>query len=220
MPVSYRHIIYIHFPYLAASRIQRASGQRESGADLPLVIIRKVNGADIILAGCTKAAAHGLAAGMRLADARALCPQLRTEAYDPLADHADLHHLALWARRYSPLTAVDDQHCGIWIDIAGAEHLFGGVRSLLADCAKRLHRSHFRAVLAAAPNCGAAWALAHYGKPSERLMTAPKPADGQPDTVRYIFSRARLRRHLAALPLAALRIDTTIADHMRRAGLR
>ena len=23
MPVSYRHIIYIHFPYLAASRIQR-----------------------------------------------------------------------------------------------------------------------------------------------------------------------------------------------------
>ena len=74
MPVSYRHIIYIHFPYLAASRIQRASGQRasgqrESGADLPLVIIRKVNGADIILAGCTKAAAHGLAAGMRLADA-------------------------------------------------------------------------------------------------------------------------------------------------------
>ena len=157
---------------------------------------------------------------MRLADARALCPQLRTEAYDPLADHADLHHLALWARRYSPLTAVDDQHCGIWIDIAGAEHLFGGVRSLLADCAKRLHRSHFRAVLAAAPNCGAAWALAHYGKPSERLMTAPKPADGQPDTVRYIFSRARLRRHLAALPLAALRIDTAIADHMRRAGLR
>ena len=99
MPVSYRHIIYIHFPYLAASRIQRASG-----ADLPLVIIRKINGADTIVAGCAKAAAHALAAGMRLADARALCPQLRTEAYDPLADHADLHHLALWARRYSPVS--------------------------------------------------------------------------------------------------------------------
>ena len=94
MPVSYRHIIYIHFPYLAASRIQRASGQRASGANLPLVIIRKINGADIIVAGCTKAAAHALAAGMRLADARALCPQLKTETYDPLADHADLHHLA------------------------------------------------------------------------------------------------------------------------------
>ena len=133
MPVSYRHIIYIHFPYLAASRIQRTSGQRASGANLPLVIIRKINGADIVVAGCTKAAAHALAAGMRLADARALCPQLRTETHDPLADHADLHHLALWARRYSPLTAIDDQHCGIWIDIAGAEHLFGGVRSLLAD---------------------------------------------------------------------------------------
>ena len=83
---TFRHIIYIHFPYLAASRIQRAAG-----AELPLVVIKKIRGTDIVVAGCVKAAAYGLAAGMRLADARALCPNVITGAYNPAADHADLH---------------------------------------------------------------------------------------------------------------------------------
>ena len=47
--------------------------------------------------------------------------------------------------------------------------------------AKRLHRSHLRAVIAAAPTCGAAWALAHYGQPSQRVITAPKSAVNQLD---------------------------------------
>ena len=168
MPPVYRHIIYIWFPYLAASRIQR-----EIGMALPLVVIKNIKGVDIVAAGCAKAASYGLVANMRLADARALCPDVITEDYNPTADYADLHHLALWARRYSPLTAIDHDFYGIWLDVAGAEHLFGGVRGLLADCAKRLHRSHLRAVIAAAPTCGAAWALAHYGQPSQRLITAP-----------------------------------------------
>ena len=220
MPAAYRHSLYIHFPYLAASRVQRAGR-----ADLPLVVIKKIKGADIVVAGCAKAAAQGLAAGMRLADVRALCPQVRTEECDPAADDADLHHLALWARRYSPLTGVDRHNHGIWLDIAGVEHLFGGVRGLLADCAKRLHRSHLRAVMATAPTYGAAWALAHYGRPSQRLMTALKSADKQPETIKpetikHILSRARLRRHLAALPIAALRIEAASASHMQRAGVR
>ena len=212
MPAAYRHILYIRFPYLAASRLQRANR-----LDVPLLLIRKINGADIVVAGCAKAAMLGLNAGMRLADARALCPQVRTEICDPAADHADLQHLALWARRYSPLTAVDHQFHGIWLDVAGGEHLFGGMRGLLADCAKRLHKSRLRVVMAAAPTCGAAWALAHYGRPSQRLMTAVKTA---PEITRSSFSRARLRRHLAPLPIAALRLNAAITDHMQRAGLR
>ena len=215
MPPVYRHIIYIWFPYLAASRIQR-----EIGMALPLLMIKNIRGVDIVAAGCAKAAAYGLVAGMRLADARALCPDVITEDYNPTADHADLHHLALWARRYSPLTAIDHDSYGIWLDVAGAEHLFGGVRGLLADCAKRLHRSHLRAVIAAAPNCGAAWALAHYGQPSQRVITAPKSAANQLDATAYMISRDLLRHYLARLPIAALRIDRDVADHMRQAGLR
>ena len=71
MPPVYRHIIYIWFPYLAASRIQR-----EIGMALPLVVIKNIKGVDIVAAGCAKAAAYGLVAGMRLADARALRPAL------------------------------------------------------------------------------------------------------------------------------------------------
>ena len=215
MPPVYRHIIYIWFPYLAASRIQR-----EIGTALPLVVIKNIRGVDIVTSGCAKAAAYGLVAGMRLADARALCPDVITEDYNSTADQADLHHLALWARRYSPLTAIDHDFYGIWLDVAGAEHLFGGVRELLADCAKRLHRSHLRAVIAAAPNCGAAWALAHYGQPSQRVITAPKSAANQLDATAYTISRARLRHYLARLPIAALRIDTDVADHMQQTGLR
>ena len=147
-------------------------------------------------------------------------PDVITEDYNSTADYADLHHLALWARRYSPLTAIDHEFYGIWLDVAGAEHLFGGVRGLLADCAKRLHRSHLRAVIAAAPNCGAAWALAHYGQPSQRVITAPKSAANQLDATAYTISRARLRHYLARLPIAALRIDTDVADHMQQTGLR
>ncbi len=215
MPPAYRHIIYIRFPYLAASRIQR-----ETGAILPLLVIKNIRGADIVVAGCARATAYGLVAGMRLADARALCPDVITEDYDPTADQADLHHLALWARRYSPLTGIDQKSYGIWRDVAGAEHLFDGVRGLLADCAKRLHRSHLRAVIASAPTYGAAWALAHYGQVSQRLVNVPKSAGSPLDVMPYTISRARLRHHLGPLPVAALRIDTDIAGHMQRAGLR
>ena len=208
---AYRHIIYIQFPYLAASRIQR-----RTDVALPLVMNKKIRGSDVVVSGCARAAASGLVCGMLLADARALCADVITEDYNPDADHADLHHLALWARRYSPLTGVDQKFYGIWLDIAGAEHLFSGVRGLFADCTKRLHRSHLRAIIAAAPTYGAAWALAHYGQASQRLITAPKSAASQLD----VISSARLRRHLASLPIGALRIDTDIVDHMQRVGLR
>ena len=75
-------------------------------------------------------------------------------------------------------------------------------------------------MIAAAPTCGAAWALAHYGQPSQRVITAPKSAANQLDATAYMISRARLRHYLARLPIAALRIDTDIADHMQQAGLR
>ena len=39
------------------------------------------------------------------------------------------------------------------------------------------------------------------------------------DATAYTISRARLRHYLARLPVAALRIDTDIADHAQ-AGLR
>ena len=116
MAVTYRHIIYIYFPYLAASRIYRNTGL--SGR--PMVFVQSVNGVDRLVAFCALARRYGLVAGMRLADARALCPTLYSHSHDAASDRADLQHLALWARRYSPLTGVDERANGIWMDVACA----------------------------------------------------------------------------------------------------
>ena len=213
MAVTYRHIIYIYFPYLAAARIYRqgaASGQ-------PMVFVQSVNGADQVMACCAAARRQGLGAGMRLADARALCPTLHSHSYDAARDRADLHHLALWARRYSPLTGVDERANGIWIDVAGAEHLFGDVRGLMVDCVRRLRRSGLRVRFAAAPTCGAAWALAHYARPGTHSAHQLDITPG--GSVRPAVVHAQIQQILAPLPLAALRIDQDIVTALHRAGL-
>ena len=213
MAVTYRHIIYIYFPYLAASRIYRNAGP--SGQ--PMVFVQSVNGVDRLVACCALARRYGLVAGMRLADARALCPTLHSHSHDAASDRADLQHLALWARRYSPLTGVDERANGIWMDVAGAEHLFGDVRGLMLDCARRLRRSGLRPRFAAAPTCGAAWALAHYARPGIHSACHFDITPGE--SVRPAVMRAQIQQILAPLPLAALRIDQDMNTALHRAGL-
>ena len=164
-----RLVIHAWFPYLAAERLRRAgnSAGKSTGdvpagdvpAGVPLVLTGAHHGAEIVESVCRLARRRGLHTGMRLADARALCPELVSRDSDPAADAADLLHLARWARRYCPLTAPEQADSvaagfggtgfvgrgaavahagnGLWLDIAGAAHLQGGVRPLLADMARR-----------------------------------------------------------------------------------
>ena len=48
-----------------------------------------------------------------------------------------LRQLARWAIRYSPVVAPDPPD-GLWIDIAGVEHLFGGEEALLEELIDRV----------------------------------------------------------------------------------
>ena len=166
-----RMIIHAWFPHLAAERVRR-DGDVPSAQ--PLVMTRAVNGAELVESVCPLAHRQGLRGGMRLADARALRPDLVSRVADDAADRQDLYHLAMWARLYCPLTApaatriagvgasIAHDGNGIWLDVAGATHLKGGIRSLLADMARRLRRAGLTARLAVAPTCGAAWGLARY----------------------------------------------------------
>lgn len=215
MAVTYRHIIYIHFPYLAAARMHR-NGKT---ASYSMVFVQPVNGVDVVVACCPLARRHRLQVGMRLADARALCPALHSYSYDAASDNVDLESLALWARRYSPLTGVDEAANGIWIDVAGAEHFFGDIRGLMADCVRRLRQSGLHVRLAAAPTCGAAWALAHYARPGTHIMTQYHVASAE--LLRPIAPpRAVMQQTLAPLPLAALRIDADTDFDLQRSGLQ
>ncbi len=215
MAVTYRHIIYIHFPYLAAARIRRNTAVACS----PMVFIQPVNRGDRVVARCSLAARYGLSVGMWLADARVLCPTLQTHRYDIAADRADLVNLALWARRYAPLTACDHQANGIWIDVAGAEHLFGDVRGLMADCAWRLRQAGLYLRMSAAPTCGAAWAFSHYARPGTHVSYIH--TSGRPSSVTPQESyRAEICQKLSPLPIAALRIADDVSSALQRTGLR
>ena len=139
---------------------------------------------------------------MRLADARALCPQIVAHPSDPAGDRAFLESLALWAQRWGPGSALDPPD-GLVIDVTGAAHLFGGEQALIGDVARALTRRGLAARLSIAPTAGAAWALAHHG-PAQAILGAEDDAQAR----------------LGALPVAALRLDEDVLLLLRRLGLK
>ncbi len=148
------------------------------------------------------ARAGGAATGMRLADARALCPALAVSPSDPAGDLATLEKFALWAQRWGPWSALDPPH-GLLVDTTGAAHLFGGEAALLTDAVRAFAQRGFAARAALAPTAGAAWALAHFGARSAILGAHDDPL-----------------RLLGALPVAALRLDGDVLMVLRRLGLK
>ncbi len=139
-------------------RTSRAAPPREQ----PLVTVR-TEGNRRVLAGVDAAArAAGLQPGMAAAHAQALLPGLHLADATPEADAAALDRLGLWCTRYAPLVTPDPPD-GIFIDIAGAAHLFRGEAELLDDFAARLRTAQLTARLALADTPGCAWAVARYG---------------------------------------------------------
>lgn len=179
----------------------------------------------------------GARAGMRLADARALYPQLVAVPSDPAGDRATLEKLALWAQRWGPWSALDPPD-GLLVDVTAVAHLFGGEERLLADVQAALARRGFAACAAIAPTAGAAWALAHYG-PERAILpqSSPSGGGGPPQAGRRGCGEDRpppsgpaglpppptgedLPTPLADLPVAALRLDDDVLTVLRRLGLK
>jgi protein ImuB len=158
-----------------------------------------------LAAVCEVAAALGLYPGQPLAAARAICPHLAVADADPETDRAALEVLASWCERYTPLAAADPPS-GLWLDITGCAHLFGGEAGLAADLSGRLKRQAIPCRLAAAGTPGAAWALA-------------RSAHG-PEDKPIILAPGEERSALAPLPVASLRLEERIASGLRRLGLK
>jgi protein ImuB len=195
-----RRIMAIWLPRLAIDRWRQAEGaaaDRES-----TVLIAETAHGPRIAAANDAALAAGAQPAMRLADARALAPLLKTAPSDPEGDAAFLARLAVWAGRWGPWAAVDPPD-GLLVDVTAVAHLFGGEEALLADVAARLEGQGLAARAAIAPTCGAAWALAHY-RPARPILA---PGDD---------AQARL----APLPVAALRLDGEVLVLLRRLGLK
>lgn len=175
----------------------------------PFALIRKsTRGAAILHALNPPARAAGLRRGQTQADALAMIPHLICKPADPEADARALTALAVWAERWSPSVSVDpagEGLEGLFLDLTGAAHLFGGEMALLAQIRDRLAEAGARARVAMAPTPGAAWALARWGEAGDEGCIADD------ETVRTL---------LAALPVEALRIDDRTLTQARRFGLK
>lgn len=170
----------------------------------PLALILKTARGAVIHALNPAARAVGLSRGQTQADALAMIPHLDSRPADPEADAKALRALAVWAERWSPsvsLDASDGGLEGLFLDVTGAAHLFGGEAALVAQIERRLADAGARSRVAIAPTPGAAWALARWG------------------TARRIASDD-VRDQLAPLPVEALRIDAATLRQARRFGLK
>lgn len=144
-----------------------------------------------------EAMACGLTAGMNLADARSIVPELLVHDHEPHADAELLDRLADGCMRFSPLVAVEPPD-GVMLDITGTAHLFGGEAGLAGDVAGWLRAVQVEACLARGFSAEAAHALARYHRGA---------VDDEMAAIR-------------ALPVAALKLDPESELGLRRAGLK
>jgi protein ImuB len=171
-------------------------------AEGALITYERTGNRDLIAAACPEARALGIAPGMALARARVLVRGLDVRPADPEGDAAWLARLGLFAaRRWTPRAAVSGPD-GLWLDLTGVAHLFGGEERMCARILAFCRRLGFTARIAVAGSAGAAHALARFGGKSFILCPPGAEAD-----------------LLAPMPLAALRLDEEVLGAARRLGL-
>jgi protein ImuB len=166
----------------------------------PTIVIAKQNNALQISAMDDAAARLGLTIGLPLANARAICPDIKVFDADPAADSKTLNDIADWCDRFTPLVALDPPH-GLFLDITGCAHLFGGEATLLRTICAALTRQGFAvsAAIAATSVCA---------------RTVRSHAHGR------IVRDGEEAHAVSPLPLFALGADDAIIRGLRRAGLK
>jgi protein ImuB len=194
-------VVSLYLPTWPTDRLRRQMGDAAPPPERPLVIAGRDGRRRAIVAVDRAAQALGVRPGLALAQAQARVPDLHIEPADPAADAAALARLALWAlRRYSPVVAIDLPD-GLLFDATGVAHLFGGETALLDELRVRLTAARLGSRVALAGTVGVAHALARFG---------PRPA--------MIAASGETNAAVAGLPLAALRLDPTLVERLRRLG--
>lgn len=192
--------------WLPAFRIDRLRRARPQAVprDQPFALVESGARGVGLTAVNHAAAINGVHAGQMLADARAVLPGLLTGTGTPGRDARALEQLALWLGRYGPQRNHDGTD-GLWVDITGVAHLFGGEAALARDCVARLARAGFTARLAIADTRSGAFALARYGCRDAPVAIAPPGG---------------MRAALADLPVESLQLTGDLVVLLRRLGLK
>jgi protein ImuB len=202
----------IVLPRLKTDRLIR-SGQAPEGR--ALAVYAKEANAFLLTGVDARASALGLKLAMSLADARAIHPALAAVEAEPQEDVRALDNIAAWCERFTPVVVIDPPD-GLFLDISGCAHLFGGEVALRDQIVTRLNAQGFAARAALGPTPGAAWALARYGQ------THRKRDAGLREALKQSLQQERgdLSECLAPLPIEALRLEEPSAALLRRLGLK
>jgi len=179
--------------------------------------------------------------GQLLADARARLPGLRTVPAEGQADREALAALADWCGRWTPWVALDvtgdatgrepetliGASHGLWLDVTGCAHLFGGETALVNDLLYRLAHFGFAARATLADTPGAAWAVSRYGGGKHRAGTkqgagAKHGNEAEPSLRKNgrVIAPGKNRAALARLPLKGLRLGVSEMKGLERLGFR
>ena len=184
------------------SAVENASKQNPSDdpSNVPCIVVAKQNNALQIFALDDAAARLGLDIGLPLANARAICPQLRVFDADEAADAKALNAIAEWCDRFTPLVALDSPH-GLFLDITGCVHLFGGEAAMMRLVCDVLTAQGFAvsAAIAGTSVCARTITRHVHG----RIVRDGEEADA-----------------VKPLPVFALGADDAITIGLRRAGLK
>ena len=199
--VNRRRILSLWLPRLPIDRIKRKlTPDNAALGDAPSVVVAKQNNALLIYALDDLAVRSGLSIGLPLANARAICPELTVFDADEVADRKTLDDIADWCDRFTPLVALDPPH-GLYLDITGCAHLFGGERALLQIVSGALARRGFTVSAAIASTSICARTLT-------RQTSGKIIADGEEALA------------VSPLPVSALGANDAITGGLRRAGLK
>ncbi|MBU6458994.1 MAG: DNA polymerase Y family protein [Bradyrhizobium sp.] len=204
-----RRILSLWLPRLPIDRIKRklratlsneAAPADVNASDDPSIVVAKQNNALQVYALDDAAARLGLEIGQPLANARAICPHIKVFDADPAADLRALNDIADWCDRFTPLVALDARH-GLFLDITGCTHLFGGEAALMQTICAALTRQGFVVSAGIAGTSVCARTIRNHAH--GRIVAAGEEAEA-----------------VQSLPLFALGADDAIIRGLRRAGLK
>ncbi len=169
-------------------------------ADTPCLVVHAQGGQPRVWAVSASAYAYGVAPGMTVTEAYALCPDLVVMPRDPAAEQGALRQLAEWAGQYTSMVSLEPD--GLLLELAGSLQLFGGLDQLL----QRLRQD--------SAALGHAVTMALAPTPQSALLLA---RCGEPQVVEDIQA---LRGELGRLSISALPLGDKQSALMIRLGLR
>lgn len=188
--------VAIWFPHLKTDRMIRHQPELK---EIPFVLALPQHGRMVITEVSAVAKKKGLHAGMIVADAKVILPQVQVHD-DKTSEEKLLTKLAVWCIKYTPVVSVNLPD-GLMLDVSGCTHLWGSEEAYLKDIISKLKTLGYNIRAAMADTIGAAWAVCRYGKE------------------KAIIEHGKQVEALMPLPPAALRLEFTTIDRLQKLGL-